>query len=98
MKSLSTSRLATLALVSALLAGCGDSEPTQYREADHRTLQQCLGWITVRTNSPLDIRTDKPDRVSGRLRGTDRGFGCDQEHTGTKGIYWLGYYELPAEG
>ena len=89
-------RAATTLLLSVLvITGCGDGKPPpSYRGGETRTLAECLESIkTDSGRSSLDIITDKPDEVSGFFAGSKKPFGCSRKESGTKGVYFEGFYE-----
>jgi hypothetical protein len=76
--------------ISALTAGCGDrNEETM--SAEFRTLDLCLDGLKRSSKQSLKIITDKPGRVSGKLSNGLQ-FGCTKESSGTKGVYYEGFY------
>ena len=83
-------RIAILMLLSILAVSCG--EPPELRSAEFLTMRGCLEGIRRDTKQNLKVITDKPDIVSGRLTN-GKNFGCRKKMTGTKGTYYLGWYE-----
>jgi hypothetical protein len=80
------------AVVSFLISSCGGSSP-ELMGGEFSSLQQCLSAIQTKTGLSLKPVIDKPDHVSGYLGNTKRDFSCKQMSTGTKGVYWEGWYE-----
>ena len=80
-----------LLVTFTLLASCGESDTEMRGGAQFRTMAACLEGIKESSGQSLEIITDKPDNVSGYLSNRQH-FGCLREHTGTKGIYYEGFY------
>lgn len=83
-------------MLSVFLIGCGDSSdgPPQVRQAEFSTMQACLKSVPADAGLSIkDVVVDKPDAVSGYLVG-GRFFACQKKQSGTKGTYYLGWYNL----
>lgn len=80
-------------LSSITVAGCGDGSNSQVMSAEFNTMQSCIAGIEKNSGMSLDIITDKPDEVSGFLSNKE-GFGCQRKESGTKGIYYEGWYMI----
>ncbi|MDL2105228.1 hypothetical protein QQJ69_19020 [Proteus mirabilis] len=61
--------------------------------AEFRTLPECLAAIQKNSGESLKIVTDKPNVVSGFL-SNGQPFGCERKESGTKGIYFHGWYYI----
>lgn len=60
--------------------------------AEFNSMQGCLASIPVSANSSIGkIYTDKPEKASGLLSNGEQ-FSCTRKSTGTKGIYYEGWY------
>lgn len=75
----------------SLVFGGGDNK---VKAAEFNTLKHCLEKIKSSSGLELKIIIDKPDKVTGYLGPTKRSFSCSMERSGTKGIYWDGWYEI----
>ena len=84
--------LSSAGLVSVLLAGCGGS-PSEVMNAEFRSLSACLEGIKSNSGQSLNVITDKPDKVSGKLANGET-FACTREESGTKGTYFAGWYTM----
>lgn len=86
-----------LALVMLVIVGltmCGsENGGKDWKSAEFPTLKTCLDGIKKATDSELNVVTDKPDSVSGRLVRTNGAFMCTMKETGTKGIYFEAAFE-----
>lgn len=80
-----------LAISAISLSGCGDGKSKKAKNAEFRTLNQCLEGVKGSARSSLDIVTNRPDEVSGFLSNGE-GFACQKKVSGTKGIYYHGWY------
>jgi hypothetical protein len=69
------------------------SRKTEIQEAEFRTLSACMASLNTKLGSQLSIIIDEPDNVSGK-QSNGVNWACSQKHTGTKGIYWEGWYEV----
>jgi hypothetical protein len=58
--------------------------------AEFRTLKECLSGLENAIGRKLIIVTDKPTSVAGYTSNSM--WGCSQERSGTKGVYWKGHY------
>jgi len=85
--------LLAAALAGLFISSCGDSSP-ELMGGEFSSLQQCMSAIQTKTGLSLKPVNDKPDHVSGYLGDTNRDFACKQMSTGTKGVYWEGWYEV----
>lgn len=80
-----------LCLVVGLgLSGCSKSPKSM--NAKFSSMDSCLSSIERDSGMSLEVITDKPNDVSGFLRGTKLGFGCQAESTGTSGLVVKGWY------
>lgn len=79
-------------ITGLVLAGCG-GDPNEVRSAEFRSLNACLEGIKKDSGQSLDIVTDKPENVSGNLSNGET-FSCSKKESGTKGIYYEGWYTL----
>jgi len=93
-------KLSTLAIAFTLLSpmfilGCDNVSGTSdtMMSADFKNLSECLKSIQSDSGQSLDIITDEPDEVSGFLSNGE-GFACNKEESGTKGIYFNGWYTV----
>jgi hypothetical protein len=75
-----------------LFGGKGESGSNTVMGGEFRSLRSCLTSIETSSGLGLDVTIDKPDNVVGRLKGTKRSFACTKKETGTKGVYWDGWY------
>lgn len=83
------------ALVAALvqaLSGCG-GEPKEHRGADFETLKTCMISLEAALKNKLRIVIDDSDSVSG-IQPDGAHWACVQKSSGTKGVYWEGYYTV----
>lgn len=67
------------------------SYANEVMSAQFRTMAACLSGIKASSGQQLKIVTDKPNEVSGFLFN-GKGFGCQKKESGTKGIYFEGWY------
>lgn len=74
------------------LSACG--EPDTVMQGTFSSLQECLSTIRNSNVPPLDIVTDNVDEVSGFIGNSGRGFACSREVSGTKGVYWTGWFQF----
>ena len=77
-------------------SGNRDNETTKteraFMVAEFSSMQGCLASIPASANSSIGrIYTDKPEKVSGLLSNGEQ-FSCTRKSTGTKGIYYEGWY------
>ncbi|MGX5913450.1 hypothetical protein ACR0ST_01770 [Aliidiomarina sp. Khilg15.8] len=80
----------TIFLISSLTA-C--SEPAQVRQAEFSTLASCLAGLERQSGGNLNIITDKPAKVSGKLSNGEH-FTCERVESGTKGTYFKGWFTV----
>ena len=80
-----------LSILTVLLNSCGDVTPSETMNAEFSNLASCLDGIRRNSGMTLRIITDKPDNVSGFLSNNE-GFGCTRRESGTKGVYYDGWY------
>jgi hypothetical protein len=66
---------------------------TEIQGAEFRTLSACMTSLNAKLGSQLSIIIDEPGNVSGK-QSNGVNWACSQKHTGTKGIYWEGWYEV----
>lgn len=62
------------------------------QQAEFSSIQSCLASIKRVSGHELDIVIDKPEKVTGYLKGTKRHFACIVEDTGSKGRYVDGWF------
>lgn len=74
------------------LVGCGKAPQTM--SGEFSSMDSCLASIEKKSGYSLEIITDKLGNVSGFLKGTKLGFGCQSEATGTKGLIVRGWYQV----
>ena len=60
----------------------------EWRSAQFPSMSACLEAVRTVTGSDLNIATDKPDRVSGRLSQTNQPFMCTKKETGSLGTFY----------
>ena len=88
-----------LIVISALLITFGCGESSQLMGAKFYSIQSCLVAMPTARMSGQKIKTimtDKPHKVTGILANGEY-FGCEREESGTRGIYYQGwFYEKPA--
>ena len=85
-------KLFLLTFVCLVLVGCGKA--TQTMSGEFSSMDSCLLSIEKKSGYSLEIITDKLGNVSGFLKGTKLGFGCQAESTGTKGLIVRGWYQV----
>jgi len=66
----------------------GDSS---VKNAEFYSMYKCLKGIKKSSGKDLDIITDEVDEISGFL-SNGKGFACQRKSTGTKGVYYYGWY------
>ncbi|WP_051299248.1 hypothetical protein [Marinobacterium litorale] len=76
-----------------LFGNKGESGANTVMGGEFRSLRSCLTNVESSSGFSLDVIVDEPDNVTGYLRGTKRNFACTKKETGTKGVYWDGWYE-----
>ena len=86
-------KLLIIASITILLPGCGDGSNTSMRGAEFSSLQNCLSGLKREMGSNLKIITDEQDEVSG-IQTDGTFWACNKKTSGTKGIYWEGYYSV----
>ena len=64
---------------------------TTAMSAEFYTMSECLEGIKRSSGFDLEVITDRPNEVSGFLSNGE-GFGCKKKSTGTKGIYYEGWF------
>jgi hypothetical protein len=74
-------------MASGISNACADS----VMQAEFRSMAECLQKIKQSSGSDLKVVTDKPTQVSGFL-SNGQGFACQKKESGTKGIYYEGWY------
>ena len=74
----------------AALSGCA-GQTNDGMKSEYRTLQECISGIQSSSGNTLKIITDTPDEVSGFL-ANGQGFACEKKVSGTKGVYFEGWY------
>ncbi len=84
-------KITTIIFFAVLIAGCG--KPSEVMSAEFQSLSECLSSIQSVSGHSLKIITDEPDNVSGFLSNGEH-FGCIQKSSGTKGIFFEGYYSI----
>lgn len=93
-------RWATVMLAFAAL-GAGDAckgSTDEVMNAEFRTLTACLEGIKRNSGSlSLKIVTDTPSEVSGFLEN-GKSFACEEVSSGTKGVYFKGWYFVGKSG
>ncbi|EIJ36978.1 zinc ribbon domain-containing protein [Thiothrix nivea] len=63
-----------------------------FRGAEFSTLEQCMTGLQKELGAKLRVIIDEPEEVTGsQADGTF--WACEKKSTGTKGIYWEGYYK-----
>lgn len=63
-------------------------------QGEFKTLETCLASIQESSGSDIDkVMTDTPEKVSGFLENGEH-FACTRKVTGTKGVYYEGFYTL----
>ncbi|MCE7520537.1 hypothetical protein LZG37_20565 [Halomonas titanicae] len=83
--------LVSVGVIGFMLVGCGES--SEVRNAEFRSLSACLEGLEKDSGLSLNILTDKPDKVSGKL-SNDETFACSKKESGTKGVYYEGWYTV----
>ena len=75
------------------LLGCsGSGKETKLVGAEFRSLASCLQGISTNSKSSIgQTPTNKPTHVSGYLVNGNQ-FGCKMISSGTKGVYFEGWY------
>lgn len=63
-------------------------------KGEFRSMRTCLSSIESSSGKKIDrIATDRTDKVSGFL-SNGKHFACTRKSSGSKGIYYEGYYSL----
>lgn len=78
-------------LIAASLFIAASSHANEVMSAQFRTMATCLSGIEKNSGQKLKVVTDKPHEVSGFL-SNGKGFACQKKESGTKGIYFEGWY------
>lgn len=80
--------------LTATLGACGKApELPEIMKGTFSSMRECLSTLE-RSAGKLNIVTNRPDEVSGLLeRGG--GFGCKRVETGTSGVVYEGWHDLP---
>ncbi|NUB43440.1 hypothetical protein GEU84_003515 [Fertoebacter nigrum] len=84
-----------IVMVAALigLAALAGTAHADWRRGEFATMQACLAAIKAYNKSELQIFTDKPSQVSGRIVRTRESFLCTRKETGTKGTFFEGAFD-----
>ena len=69
----------------------GNENAGDMMKAEFRTMAECLSAIKSNSGQNLEVITDKPQEVSGFL-SNGKGFGCSRKESGTKGVYFEGWF------
>jgi len=77
--------------LTMLLSGCGQNN--EVMSAKFSSMDNCLSSIKRNTNSTLNVITDKPGNISGKLSNGEH-FACQTKTTGTEGMYVEGWYTI----
>jgi hypothetical protein len=81
-------RRRVLVVGTMLLVACGNSEVMQ---GEFSSMPQCLERLKISSGQELEVVTDKPDNVSGFLMNREH-FGCIRKESGSRGVYYQGWY------
>jgi len=81
-------------LLFVAISGCSDSPEMAYSK--HYTMSQCLEFIEAETGLALQVYTDGPKKVNGKL-SNGHYFGCEYVDTGTQGVIFEGVYFYDSE-
>ena len=73
------------------VSACGEGNNTSVMNAEFRSLSGCLAGLEKSSGYSLKINIDKPDKVVGSL-ANGKTFACEREVSGTKGVYYKGWY------
>ena len=87
-------------MIVMFLSFCSDSEERparsyktpEVRQAEFSTMAGCLAGVANSSGSQLKPVRDKPDIVSGS-QADGRTFACKRKSSGTKGTYYVGWYD-----
>ncbi|HGY1116626.1 TPA: hypothetical protein ACNUX9_003493 [Providencia rettgeri] len=81
----------SVAMALSLLVVPFSISASDVMSADFKSMNDCLLGIQAASGKSLEIVTDKPNSVSGFL-SNGKGFGCDRKESGTKGVYYNGWF------
>lgn len=85
-------RILALIILSLITAGCGDGASSKTKAAEFVSLQKCLDSTAKAAKSSIaNIVTDTPSVVTGFL-ANGKQFGCELKSTGTKGVFYRGWF------
>ncbi|MBT8085090.1 MAG: hypothetical protein KJN72_07695 [Woeseia sp.] len=82
--------LAVIIIVSVCF-GAAIAHADNMMKAEFRTMAECLSAIKSNSGQNLEVITDKTHEVSGFL-SNGKGFGCSRKESGTKGVYFEGWF------
>ena len=82
-------------LVGSTLLFSGIDFSYAMKGGDFSTLEACVATIRAASGHELEIIIDKPSKVSGffKVNGKNKLWACVREESGTKGIYYNGYFD-----
>lgn len=83
--------LAVISCSALLLAACGQS--SEVMSGKFSSMDKCLSAVKRNTNASLNIITDKPGEISGKLSNGEH-FSCQTKATGTDGLHVEGWYTI----
>lgn len=85
--------LLSLVVILPMLIGCSSGKKDEVMNAEFSSLNKCLDGIKRNSKQSLRIITDKPTQVSGKL-SNGKHFACERASSGTKGVYFKGWYKI----
>lgn len=87
-------KLTAIFLLCSFIVGCGQGDgKTSIRSAEFTSIASCVAGIKRDSGLNLQISRDTPDVVSGTLTN-GKTFRCEKNESGSKGIYYEGWYEV----
>jgi hypothetical protein len=85
-------KIVVVSVISILVIGCG-GERSENQNLEFNSSNSCLKGLKKHSNMTLRIITDTPGLVSGKLANGEP-FVCQRATSGTKGVYFKGWYSI----
>jgi hypothetical protein len=91
-----SSRPSTAKVQPKAKAGSKPRPEVDVKVGEYATIKQCLAAIHAAVG-PLDIARDRPNEIIGTT-SDDQMFSCSEKVTGSRGMYYQGWYEVVRPG